>query len=46
MDHPTRFLCRLDELPDGGSRGLLREGFEDKLCVVRQGDEVFAWLND
>ena len=39
-------LCHLDELPDGGSRGLLREGFEDKLCVVRLGQEVFAWLND
>ena len=41
-----QLLCRVDELPDGGSRGLLREGFEDRLCVVRQGEEVFAWLND
>jgi nitrite reductase/ring-hydroxylating ferredoxin subunit len=43
---PDRFLCRLADLPDGASRGLLREGFEDRLCVVRQGEQVFAWLND
>lgn len=39
-------LCRLDDLPDGGSRGMLRDGLDDRLCVVRQGHEVFAWLND
>lgn len=39
-------LCRLDDLPDGSARGLLREGGDDRLCVVRQGSEVFAWLND
>lgn len=39
-------LCRLDELPAGGSRGLLRRGGDDQLCVVRQRDEVFAYLND
>ena len=41
-----RLLCRLDELPDGGSRGMLRQGLDDQLCVVRQGSEVFVWLND
>ena len=41
-----RLLCALDDLPDGGSRGMLREGVDDRLCVVRQGDEVFVWLND
>ena len=41
-----RVLCALDDLPDGGSRGLLRQGLDDRLCVVRQGDEVFVWLND
>lgn len=46
MSTESRFLCRLDELPDGGSRGLLREGLDDRLCVVRQGGEVFVWLND
>jgi nitrite reductase/ring-hydroxylating ferredoxin subunit len=46
MNAINRLLCRLDDLPDGGARGLLREGFEDKLCVVRQGQEVFVWLND
>ncbi|WP_157264067.1 Rieske (2Fe-2S) protein [Azohydromonas aeria] len=39
-------LCRLDEIPDGGSRGLLRQGLDDRVFVVRQGGEVFAWLND
>jgi len=46
MNPFPRFLCPLDELPDGGSRGLLREGLDDRLCVVRQGGEVFVWLND
>jgi len=41
-----RRLCHLDDLPDGGSRGLLRQGLDDRLCVVRLGDEVFVWLND
>lgn len=41
-----RVLCKLDDLPDGGSRGLLRQGLDDQLCVVRQGGEVFVWLND
>jgi nitrite reductase/ring-hydroxylating ferredoxin subunit len=39
-------LCALADLPDGGSRGLLREGFDDRVFAVRQGDEVHAWLND
>jgi nitrite reductase/ring-hydroxylating ferredoxin subunit len=41
-----RFLCSLDEIPDGGTRGLAREGLDDMLCVVRQGSEVFVWRND
>ena len=39
-------LCHLDELPDGGSRGMLRQGLDDQLCVVRLGREVRIWLND
>ncbi|WP_084545087.1 Rieske (2Fe-2S) protein [Derxia gummosa] len=39
-------LCRLADLPDGGARGLLRDGDHDRVCAVRQGDEVFVWLND
>jgi nitrite reductase/ring-hydroxylating ferredoxin subunit len=41
-------LCALADLPDGESRGLLSDGMgmASKLCVVRQGSEVFAWLND
>jgi nitrite reductase/ring-hydroxylating ferredoxin subunit len=36
----------LEDLPDGQARGLLRQGLDDQLCVIRQGAEVFAWLND
>ena len=46
MKHADRLLCHLSELPDGGSRGLVRQGFDDLLCVVRQGQVVRAWLND
>ncbi|MEZ2354393.1 Rieske (2Fe-2S) protein [Caballeronia sp. RCC_10] len=41
-----RLLCHLDDIPDGGSRGMLRDGLDDKLCVIRQADDVFVWLND
>lgn len=41
-----QYLCRLDELPDGDARGLLRQGRHDRIFVVRQGSEVFVWLND
>lgn len=39
-------LCRLDELPDGGSRGLMRVGNDDRVFAIRRGDEVFVWCND
>jgi nitrite reductase/ring-hydroxylating ferredoxin subunit len=37
-------LCRLEEIPDGDSRGFdpLREG-RDSLFVVRQGSTLYAW---
>lgn len=39
-------LCHLDDLPDGDSRGFdpFRVG-QDMLLVVRQGRELYAWLN-
>jgi nitrite reductase/ring-hydroxylating ferredoxin subunit len=39
-------LCHLDDLPDGDSRGFdpFRAG-QDTLLVVRQGRELYAWLN-
>jgi nitrite reductase/ring-hydroxylating ferredoxin subunit len=39
-------LCRLDDLPDGGSRGFDpdRRG-RDVLFVVRQGQKVHGWLD-
>ena len=38
------FLCRMDELPDGDSRGFdpLRAG-QDSVLLVRRGERVFAW---
>lgn len=44
LDEQT--LCHLADLPDGGSRGLLRQGNDDQVFAVRQGDEVQVWLND
>ncbi len=41
-----RLLCRLDEIPNGGARGLMRRGLDDRVFVVRRGEEVFVWLND
>jgi nitrite reductase/ring-hydroxylating ferredoxin subunit len=41
---PGVFLCRLDELPDGGSRGFDPHGEgRDTVLVVRQGGTVHAW---
>jgi nitrite reductase/ring-hydroxylating ferredoxin subunit len=41
-----RFLCGLDEITDGHSRGFdpLGEG-RDTMFVVRQGDRVFGYRN-
>jgi nitrite reductase/ring-hydroxylating ferredoxin subunit len=38
------FLCRLDELPDGASRGFdpWREG-QDSVLLVRRGQAVHGW---
>jgi nitrite reductase/ring-hydroxylating ferredoxin subunit len=47
MTDPTwRPLCRLDEVPDGRARGLLRDGNDDQVFVVRRGERAFVWLND
>jgi nitrite reductase/ring-hydroxylating ferredoxin subunit len=40
-------LCRLDELPEGEAVALdawLADG-QENLIVIRQGDQVRAWLN-
>jgi nitrite reductase/ring-hydroxylating ferredoxin subunit len=38
------FLCRLDDVPDGGSRGFdpAHTG-QDTVLVVRQGERVVGW---
>jgi nitrite reductase/ring-hydroxylating ferredoxin subunit len=39
-------LCRLDELPDGSSRGFDPQGIgRDTMFVVRRGTSVRAWRN-
>jgi nitrite reductase/ring-hydroxylating ferredoxin subunit len=41
-----RLLCRLEDLPDGRSRGFdpLGEG-RDTMFIVRKGDDLFAYRN-
>ncbi len=43
---PTR-LCRLDDIPDGGSNGFVREtnGSLRGYMVIRRGDAVFVYVN-
>lgn len=36
-------LCRLADLPDGGTRGFEVPGLRCKVIVVRRGDRVFGW---
>jgi nitrite reductase/ring-hydroxylating ferredoxin subunit len=38
------FLCRLDDVPDGASRGFDPHGLgRDELFVVRRAGAVYAW---
>lgn len=38
-------LCRLEDLPDGKSKGFLPVRREDRVFAVRKGDEVFVYMN-
>lgn len=40
-------ICRLDEVPDGGSRGFTVEALRGArdIFIVRRGDTVFAYEN-
>ena len=42
-----KFLCALDTIPDGGSKGatLMVSGDERDIFLVRCGEHVFAYLN-
>ena len=40
------FLCRLDDIPDPGSKGFEKIKDEDAFFVVRRGGEVFAYRNN
>ena len=40
-------LCRLDDIPDGGSNGFFTETSDGRLLymVIRRGNEVFVYVN-
>ena len=38
-------LCRLDEVPEGQTRGFRVEGFANKVVVVRKSGQLFAYLD-
>ena len=40
-----RALCRIDEIPDGGSKGFPPPGGFTGLFAVRQGDAVYVYVN-
>jgi nitrite reductase/ring-hydroxylating ferredoxin subunit len=44
---PGDVLCRIDALDNPGSRGftMLRDGEEEEIFVVRDGDDAFAYVN-
>ena len=43
----SAFLCRLDELPDPGSKAFMVEGDQgpEEIFLVRRGQGVFAYRN-
>lgn len=40
-----RILCRLEDIPDGKSKGFLPQRREDQIFAVRHGTQVFIYLN-
>lgn len=43
----ARILCSLDDIPDGGSKGILpNERGRDQGFLVRKGTRVFAYVNN
>ena len=38
----SRVLCKLTDIPDGEGHGFERDGDEDDIIVVRQGDRTLA----
>lgn len=45
MNSQWQVLCRLDEIADGTSKGLMRVGNDDTLFAVRQHDAVHVYRN-
>jgi nitrite reductase/ring-hydroxylating ferredoxin subunit len=44
MRKPAVRLCRLDDLPDGGSRGFDPwQAGHDTVLVVRRGNKLYGW---
>ena len=40
-----RVLCRLEDIADGGREVILNDDSPHSLCLIRQDDTVFAYLN-
>lgn len=38
-------LCRLEDIPDGNSRGFLRQDGHDRVFAVRIGADAYVYLN-
>ncbi len=45
MPTAEQALCRLDEIPDGHARGLLRDGPDDRVFALRRGAAVHVYIN-
>ncbi|MGH8116199.1 MAG: Rieske (2Fe-2S) protein [Rhodanobacteraceae bacterium] len=46
MNPPNEFLCRLDDIPDGGVMGVDPPDPQgEPLVLARHGNSVRAWLN-
>lgn len=48
MTDDNQPLCRLDDIPDGGSEGFFTDTIDGRLLymVIRRGDEAFVYSNE
>ena len=42
---PVQPLCRLDDLADGASKEVILDADGPSMCLIRQSDTVFAYVN-
>jgi nitrite reductase/ring-hydroxylating ferredoxin subunit len=49
LHHPPlpgeQYLCRLDEIPNGQSRGFIRQRNSEQVFAVRQNDTLYVYRN-